>query len=256
MTYRVRNIFIAVALALVAGLLSLFYVANYKRHVQHSEKTVPVYVATGDIAVGTSGADIVKRHLLATSQVAQRTVVPGAISNPDQLVNLVSTQPILAEEQVTLRRFADHAELGPRAQLHGTLRALAITGDPAQLLDGVLKAGDHVDLIASFDPKTGDTGTISRVILRNLLVLQASATTGTGGKVSGGSTGSVLMAVSEQRQLQKIFWVMKNADGWSFDLRPVTNATDSPEDVESAKSVAIDGITAANRDHMNNGSPK
>jgi Flp pilus assembly protein CpaB len=254
MTYRVRNIFIAVALALVAGLLSLFYVANYKRHVQHSEKTVPVYVATGDIAVGTSGADIVKRHLLATSQVAQRTVVPGAISNPDQLVNLVSTQPILAEEQVTLRRFADHAELGPRAQLHGTLRALAIQGDPAQLLDGVLKAGDHVDLIASFDSKT-DTGTISRVILRNLLVLQASATTGTGGKVSG-STGSVLVAVNEQRQVQKIFWVIKNADGWSFDLRPVNNATDSPEDVESTKSVAIDGINAANRDHMNNGSPK
>jgi Flp pilus assembly protein CpaB len=254
MTYRVRNIFIAVALALVAGLLSLFYVANYKRHVQHSEKTVPVYVATGDIAVGTSGADIVKRHLLATSQVAQRTVVPGAISNPDQLVNLVSTQPILAEEQVTLRRFADHAELGPRAQLHGTLRALAIPGDPQQLLDGVLKAGDHVDLIATFDSKAG-VGTISRVILRNLLILQASSSTSTGGKVTS-STGSVLVAVNEQRQLQKIFWVVKNADGWSFDLRPVTNATDSPEDVESTKSVAVDGVGAAARDHMSNGSPK
>ena len=45
MTYRVRNIAVAVALALLAGMLSLFYVSNYKRHVQSNEKTVSVYVA-------------------------------------------------------------------------------------------------------------------------------------------------------------------------------------------------------------------
>jgi Flp pilus assembly protein CpaB len=254
MTYRVRNIFIAVALALVAGLLSLFYVANYKRHVQHNEKTVSVYVAKSDIPVGTSGADIVKRHLMATSQVTQRNVVPGSISNPDQVANLVSTQPILAQEQVTLRRFADHAELGPRAQLHGTLRAIAIEGDPGQTLSGVLKPGDHVDLVSSFDPG-GDNknGAISRVVVRNLLVLQASESTG--GKLGAGSS-PVLVAASEQRQIQKIWWTIKNAGGWSLELRPVTNATDSPEDVESGKSLWVDGVNAANREHTTNGSPK
>jgi pilus assembly protein CpaB len=253
MTYRVRNIFIAVALALVAGLLSLFYVANYKRHVQHSEKTVNVYVAKSDIPVGTSGADIVKRHLMVTSQVVQRSVVPGAISNPDQVANLVSTQPILAEEQVTLRRFADHAELGPRAQLHGTLRAIAVDGDPSQTLAGILKPGDHVDLVATFAP-SGDSQ-ISRVVVRNLLVLQASEA-GAGGKLSSSSGTPVLLAASEQRQIQKIWWTVKNAGGWSLDLRPVTNASDSPEDVESSKSMAVDGVNAANRNHATYGSPK
>jgi Flp pilus assembly protein CpaB len=252
MTYRVRNIFIAVALALVAGLLSLFYVANYKRHVQHNEKTVSVYVAKGDIAVGTSGADIVKRHLMTTSQVTQRNVVPGSISNPDQVANLVSTEPILAQEQVTLRRFADHAELGPRAQLHGTLRAIAIEGDPGQTLSGILKPGDHVDLVSTFDPGD-DTGTVSRVVVRNLLVLAASESTG--GKL-GASSSPVLVAASEQRQIQKIWWTIKNAGGWSLELRPVTNGTDSPEDVETGKSLYLDGVNSANRTHATNGSPK
>ncbi len=252
MTYRVRNIFIAVALALVAGLLSLFYVANYKRHVQHNEKTVSVYVAKGDIPVGTSGADIVKRHLMATSQVTQRNVVPGAISNPDQVANLVSTEPILAQEQVTLRRFADHAELGPRAQLHGTLRAIAIEGDPGQTLSGILKPGDHVDLVSSFDPGD-DVGTVSRVVVRNLLVLAASDSTG--GKL-GASSSPVLVAASEQRQIQKIWWTIKNSGGWSLELRPVTNGTDSPEDVETGKSLFLDGVNSANRTHATNGSPK
>jgi len=53
MTYRVRNIFIAVGLAVVAALLTTFYVANYKRHVRQAETTVTVYVATKDAALPT-----------------------------------------------------------------------------------------------------------------------------------------------------------------------------------------------------------
>lgn len=255
MTYRVRNIVIAVGLALAAGLLSIFYVSNYKANVQHDEKTVSVYVAKNDIPVGTTGADIVRRHLLTTTQLATRSVVPGAISDQGQVANLVTTQPILAKEQITLRRFANRAELGPRAQLHGTLRALSIEGDPSQLLSGILKPGDHVDIVASF--KSGgpnsNNGAIARNVLRNLLVLQSSESSG--GKLSNGS-GAVLLAASEQRQIQKIWWTVKNADGWSLQLRPVSNATDSPEDVESPQSMAIDGVNAANRNHALNGSPK
>lgn len=257
MTYRVRNIAVAVALALLAGMLSLFYVSNYKRHVQSDEKTVSVYVAKSDIPVGTSGADIIKHHLLVSSDVVQRTVVPGAISNPDQVANLVSTAPILAEEQVTLRRFANHTELGPRAQLHGALRAIEIAGDPSQLLGGTLKTGDHVDLVASFSPAGKDNGAISRNVVRNLLVL-GTATGSGGASVSSGSSdsGTVLLAASEQRQIQKIWWTLKNADGWSLTLRPVTNATDSPEDVESSTSMAVDGVGAAARNHATLGSPR
>jgi Flp pilus assembly protein CpaB len=254
MTYRVRNIFIAAGLALAAGLLSLLYVADYKRNVQHDEKTVSVYVAKSDIPVGTSGADILKRHLMSTSQVVQRTIVPGAISNPDQVQNLVTTTPIFASEQVTLRRFADHTELGPRAQLHGTLRAINIEGDPAQLLAGTLKAGDHVDIVATFKGCGNDQAClISRDVLRNILVLQAPETSS--GKVAA-QGASVMLAASEQRQVQKIWWTVKNAGGWSLQLRPVTNATDSPEDVESTQSMAVDGVNTANRTHTTNGSPK
>jgi Flp pilus assembly protein CpaB len=256
MTYRVRNIVIAVALALVAGLLSIFYVSNYKANVQHEAKTVNVYVAKNDIPVGTTGADIVRRHLLTTTQIATRSVVPGAISDQAQVANLVTTQPILAKEQITLRRFANRAELGARAQLHGTLRAIAIEGDGPQLLSGVLKAGDHVDIVASFSGPNGN-GTISRDVVRNLLVIQAGTESAAGRLSSGGGNGgSVLLAASEQRQIQKIWWTMKNADGWSLQLRPVSNATDSPEDVESPQSMAIDGVNAANRNHAINGSPK
>ena len=56
MTYRVKNITIAVALALVAALLTSFYVTNYQRNVRKDETNVPVWVAARDIPAGTSGA--------------------------------------------------------------------------------------------------------------------------------------------------------------------------------------------------------
>ena len=123
MTYRLRNIAVAVGLALVAALLTTFYVANYKRHVRQSESTVKVYVAKRDVPQGTSGAEMIKRHLMVTSDVTARTVVPGYVSSPDQVASLLTTQTIFAGEQVTLRRFASHAQQGIRSQLHGTLRA-------------------------------------------------------------------------------------------------------------------------------------
>jgi Flp pilus assembly protein CpaB len=252
MTYRVRNIVIAVALAIAAALLSLLYVANYKAHVRHTESTVSVYVAKSDIPVGTAGADIVKHHMLGTAQVVQRTVVPGSISNPDQLQRLVTTTPIYTGEQVTLRRFAGHAELGPRAQLHGTLRAITIEGDSAQVLAGVVKAGDHVDMVATWKYCDASTCLISRDVARNLLVLQAPDST----KLAGTQTVPILVAANEQRQVQKIWWAIKNSLGWSLQLRPVTGATDSPEDGESTQSMTLDSVNQANVKHFQNGSPR
>src|ERR1043166_5032352 len=40
------------------------------------------------------------------------------------------------------------------------------------------------------------------------------------------------------------------------EVSDMTNATDSPEDVESGKSLWLDGVNSANREHTTNGSPK
>ena len=124
MTYRLRNIGIAIALAVVAALLTTFYVTNYKRSVQHGESKVPVYVASRDIALGTQGSDIASGSMLKVEQVPRRSVVPGAISQPSQIDKLVAVEPIYAGEQVSTRRFRTAQEQGVQAQLKGNLRAL------------------------------------------------------------------------------------------------------------------------------------
>ena len=249
MTYRIRNIVVAVGLALVAALLTTFYVANYKRHVQQSESTVTVYVAKHDIAQGTPGAQLIKSGAIQTAQASKRSVVPGAISNPDQVRNLITRQDIYAGEQVSLRRFASSAEQGVRAQLHGTLRAMSIPGTPDELLAGTLRDGDHVDLIANL--KIGSSSSLAtRVIARDVLVLHAPSSSGSASATRPNQGSSVLLAVHDNREEQKIWFAVENSAGWSLALRPVANAIDSPEDIEGIASMLKDGASSANVAHF------
>src|SRR3954447_4429648 len=243
MTYRVRNIAVAVGLALIAALLTTFYVANYKRHVRQSESTVTVYVAKKDIPQGTPGPDLLKHGWIVPADVVQRTVVPGAISNPDQVRSLLTRADIYAGEQVSLRRFADHAEQGVRVQLHGPVRAISIPGTPDELMVGTLREGDHVDLIANFKYGTGTNGdAVTRDVVQDLQVLHIGAES-TASKVTTPQNGSsVLLAVSDRKEAQKVWFTIMNSSGWSLMLRPVAGATTPPLDLEVIDSMVKDGV--------------
>jgi Flp pilus assembly protein CpaB len=228
MTYRIRNIVIAVGLALLAMMLTLFYVTNYKRSVQKGQASVQVYVASKDLTAGSSGADLVKNHAFRVETIAHNDVVPGAISSPDQVANLVLSGPVYAGEQVTLRRFSDAAAEGIRSQLKGTMRAVQVNGDPNQLLAGTLQAGDHVDLVANLHQSSGSGSNVTRIVLRDLTILTPPPDSSKIGGAGGGNNNSSAILAVTDTQVQRLFFVLKNAD-WTLELRPVVNAVDSSD---------------------------
>ena len=150
-TNRLWQVVAAAGLALLAVLLTTFYVTNYKHNVQHAQAQVTVLVAAKDIPIDTQGSELRSGASLTKESVPRREVVPGAISNPTQLQNLIATEPIYAGEQVTTRRFGTPSERGVRAQIKGTQRAIEVEGDAHQLLAGTLRTGDHVDVVGAWE---------------------------------------------------------------------------------------------------------
>ena len=136
MTYRMRNILIAVALAGFAALLVTFYVSNYKSNVRHQQATVTVPVAASDIPLNTPGSEAVSKGWLTTRQIPRNAVVPGAISSPDEIKSLVATQPTYTGEQITAERFGPVVQQGVPGQITGTQRAVQIAGNPNQVSPG------------------------------------------------------------------------------------------------------------------------
>ncbi len=245
MTYRLRNIGIAVALALVAGLLTVFYVTNYKRDVRSAETNVAVYVAAKDIPAGTSGDDVIAQGYLTKQEVAKRSVTPGAISTPDQLSGRLAAAPVYAGEQVTTRRFTTEQEKGIRAQLTGNKRAVALPATQQQVLAGTLQDGDHVDVLGSWNVPEDQTRHYSRVVLRDILVLEAPAGAQTTEKLTNPNNGAFsVMLMLTDAQAQKLWWLAQNGT-WTLQLRPPNDAADSPESAESAGSILMDGVNVA-----------
>jgi Flp pilus assembly protein CpaB len=257
MTYRVRNIGIALALAAMAALLTSFYVTSYKRHVQSGQDQVTVLVAKQDIPPGTNGSEAA--HMLRSIDVPKRSVVPGAITSADQISNLIASQKTLEGEQVTTRRFSPVAQNGVRGDLKGNLRAMQIQGDANQTLAGTIQDGDHVDLVATFKyqqkGQTSQNFAATRVVLRNLKVLKAPAGPAVGTKLTSGlnNTFPVLLEVTDQ-QAQKLNFTVtatggsqggSNGVGWSLQLRPVLHSADSPESVTTLGTILRDGLSAS-----------
>ena len=265
MTYRIRNIAIALVLATIAIVLTVLYVTNYKQDVRQQEAGVVVYVASKDIAAGTPGSKIVDKSLIEAQEVAKRTAVPGAVTNPDQIEQLVATQAIYEGEQLTTNRFRTVEEQGLRSEISGVTRAFQLPGDQHQILAGTLEAGDRVDVVASirYTEKEVARGqqtqtaervdrVASRVVLRDLLVLQAAElSTDESALRNENGNLAVILAVTDAES-QKLFWVTKNGD-WSLQLRPADGAKDSPESVETVESVLGDGLKPAGLGQLTTG---
>jgi Flp pilus assembly protein CpaB len=255
MNYRVRNIGIALVLAAVAALFTSFYVTNYKRNVQEAEENVTVFVASRDIPAGTPGSKLQRAGMISKTEVIRRSVAPGAVSSIDQVRALMAASPVYAGEQITTRRFRPIEERGVRSQISGNMRAIEVPGDQHQLLAGTLASGDRIDVVASLSYKLADVSpqaaqagnrgdverVASRVVLRDLLVLHAPTQPDLQGRLTSRNEAfSVLLAVTDS-QAQKLFFVLKNGD-WSLQLRPVSDAADSPGSVETLESVMGDGL--------------
>lgn len=240
-TNRFWHIAAAAGLALLAVLLTTFYVTNYKRHVQHGESQVTVLVASKDIPADTAGSEIVSGKWLTEETVARRQVVPGAISNVDQVRGLIATQPTYAGEQVTARRFGTPSERGVRAQIQGTQRAVQLAGDANQVLAGTLRVGDHVDIIGAWSLGDTNGGQVARVVLRDSLVLSAP-TPPKGGAGAVGASGVYSAQVRlTDAQSQKLEWILAHGKDWRFEIRPSTDAINSPRWYETGATMLKDG---------------
>ena len=248
-TNRLWQIVAAVGLALLAVLLTTFYVTNYKRHVQHAEAQVTVLVAAKDIPVDTQGSDLLSGTWLTKLTVPRREVVPGSITSPQQLRNLIATQPIYAGEQVTTRRFGTPAERGVRAQIKGTQRVIEVDGDAHQVLAGTLRAGDHVDIVGAWEAQdnspnsTGPIGDprVTRVFIRDSLVLSAPAAPGKAGGIGTSNAFSVQLRLTDA-ETQRLEWMYAHGKNWRLEIRPAVQAVTSPRWHDTGATLLKDGV--------------
>ncbi len=234
MSYRTRNTLVASGLALLAVVFMLIYISKARSSADSGKQLVGVLVAKDDIEEGTP-ASTLQGGALVTKRLARSALVPDSVSTAGQIGGEVVTQKILAGEQVSLRKFGPASAAGIRSQIQRRERAVQLLGLRSQVLDGTLKAGDHVDVVASWSvPEKCGLCHVSRTIVRSALVLGTSVDLG-GAEANGSDAYPVQLRLTDAES-ERVFWMVKNGSWW-LALRPVLKPKSSSQGYDSSRSI-------------------
>jgi Flp pilus assembly protein CpaB len=218
---RRGTITVAVAAAVLAGLLIYMFVQRYRSSVSSSATNTPVFVARGYIPRGTAASVVGSEQLMQRSVVKTTAVQRGAITDPTVLHGQVTTTDIYPGQQLTA---ADFSATGVTiaSQLRGADRAIAIPVDSSHGMTGFVQAGNRVDVLASFSGTGNGQGAVN-VVAQNVLVLSAPGA-GSGGGLAASSSSSANIVLRVNTPLaQELAFDADNGKVWVV-LRPPVGA--------------------------------
>lgn len=225
---RRTGIYVAVAAAVLAGVLLYAFVQHYKKStpVTAAASTSSVVIATGFIPQGTPASQVAAGNGLEHGTVAVSQALPGAITQSSQIAGQVATKNIYPGEQIVAADFsAGDVTLGQ--YLATGQRAIEIPIDATHGLQGYVVAGDKIDILTS----TGTTKPVETPLATNVQVLAIG--TGTNGTAEGSGSGSLVLAVSD-KLAPKIAYASDNSKLWIL-LRPPVWAKPSAQTTSGAK---------------------
>jgi Flp pilus assembly protein CpaB len=234
MSTRRGTAMVAGACALMAALILMVFLQQYRNSVSGQNQTVSVLVAKNLIEKGSSGTVMAEKSIFQTAQVRKRDLKNGAIADPALMRGKVTVDDIYPGEQLVAADFVP-ATGGVRDRIQGDDRGISIPLDNAHGMLGDVQAGDHVDVFAGMGGTPGATGANSRgvlvVLMRDLVVLRAPKTA----KPANGQTQQVVLRATDD-QAAKLAWASDNAKIWLV-LRPKIGAEQSKPAAVNARAL-------------------
>jgi Flp pilus assembly protein CpaB len=237
----------AVVTALIAGIIIVVFLNQYRAGVNNDGVPTPVVVAQQLIEKGASGDVAGKDGLFKTTEVPRDQLKAGAVTDPAALKGKVAVAQIVPGQQVTATDFALPGN-GLVTQLAADERAITIAVDTTHGSLGKIVAGDHVDVLAGLvlDSGAGAQRPIIKIIMQDVPVLAVPAA-GAGGGVAGGggapaATGVTLrVPTTETAKLAfaadngKIWLTLRPQDGASLPRTPLVGLTTLLADTKPLK---------------------
>jgi pilus assembly protein CpaB len=249
MNYSVRNIVIAVVLAICAIGAVLVYTSSVQQSAKQGQTYVKVLVATRDIPAGTSAQDIDKQGLLQLKDVVRTDQVPGALVSTAGISGQVADQPIYAGQQAVAANFSLPKTVAAPIALKGNERAVSLSLPATDALAGVIRDGDHVDVSAAYTVSVTQGGNQADVklaapLMRDIYVIKAAPAPSGG---LGGTDKVTVLLKTTDTQATQLIYAQQFANTVKLIARPVSGAKDSAATVATAADVVTAQLNGAQK---------
>lgn len=209
---------VAGACVIVAAGILLFAASRYRHSVNAQGQPVTVLVATSVIQKGTPGSVISSGGMFRSEQIVAKQASAGAIADAAALQGKVAASDINPGQELTLSDFSGGT--GYVSDLAPDQRAISVPLDASHGLNGVVKAGDRVDVYAGLQTTVSGGGSSAGVSLRlldaNISVLGVGQNGGgTGvGSGSGVTTQSDIILKVNASQAGALAFASDNGKVW------------------------------------------
>ncbi len=174
---RNKRLIIAIAGAIVCGLLGVMLVTRYLSQVEAFTKDLNnVVVAKEEIPLGTK----IVADQLALAPIPNGSAPQGALRKIDEVVGRVAITPIGVRETITTMKLAPEGMGGGlSAVIPEGYRAMTVKVDDVVGVSGFVMPGSYVDVVAVIVPTTQQggegQGPISKIVLQHIKVLASGA---------------------------------------------------------------------------------
>ncbi len=211
-TTRRGSLLVGAVAAVVAGIVLLAYLHNYRNSVNSNAVPASVLVAKNLIQKGTPGEIVGETSQFQVASVPKGQLQVGAISDPAALRGRVTAVDIFPGQQLTAVDFVYAAPGALTTSITRNERAISVPVDPAHAVNGQLTNGDHVDIFLGINRKgPGGNRPVIKLLMQDIELLRAPY-------------GNIATLKVTQRQAAALAWAVDNGQLW-FVLRPPSGAT-------------------------------
>ena len=197
---------VALIAAVLTALGLFFYLKSINKPVTVAKKTV--IVAASNISQNTTiTPDMVKKVSLPSE-----SVLSGAVTDQAQVVGKVINADLVAGEQVLASQLVTAGTVGSNTLAYAVKsgdRAITVGVDDVSGLDGMIKPGNAVDIVAQNNVANakGTSSPGATLLLQNITVLAVDQVMTKDGAAQGKSYKTVTLDVTPSQAVQLSYYV-------------------------------------------------
>jgi pilus assembly protein CpaB len=227
-TTRKGTVILGIGAAVLAAVVLLVYLREYRNNVKSGGEPVSVLVAKSLIQQGTPGDVIGTTKLYETSSIPKDQVKTAAFVDPASLSGQVAVTDIFPGQQLTADEFAPAATGALTQKLDATQRASEFTVSGAAALGGQLVPGNKVDVWIAINAQkaNGVTRPVVVQLMQNVPVLS----------ITSGSGNNGVTFRATPTQIGQLIYATQNGTVW-LSLRPTVGGTINRQLVVDASSL-------------------
>jgi len=212
-----RFLIIALAAGAAAAALGYFYISGMEQSMMAKMEPVKVLVAADYIPAYTE----LKKDMVEYSELPKNFITSAHVLDFEKAKNKITLVPFIKGEPIMINKISESSEELNTAIPTG-MRAVSVAVDEQSSVDYMVKAGDYVDVVLTFEiNENKKVYTVTATILQSVRVIATGSDSS--GTSKEGSYSAITLALTPEETELLIF--AREKGRISFALRPVGDTT-------------------------------